>query len=138
MIKERIRAFFSKETGEGYLKKTIPFVLVLVSLISIGTTVYFYSQMVASRSGAVKKSSPEELQRLVDKVSQIILLPADEVPTVATVNDLALLKGQPFFTNAKVGDRVLIYPKAKKAILYNPDSNKIIEVAPVSPAAPEK
>ncbi len=41
-------------------------------------------------------------------------------------------KGQPFFANAQVGDKVLIYYKAKKAILYNPTDNKIVEVGPIS------
>lgn len=138
MIQERIRALFSEEKRAGYLQKTLPFSLVLISLVSIGTGIYFYSQAVALKSGVAQKSSPEELRQLVNKVSQIILLPTDEVPTVATVNDLALLKGQAFFANAKKGDRVLIYSKAKKAILYDPDSNKIIEVAPVSLAPPVK
>lgn len=42
------------------------------------------------------------------------------------------LRDQPFFANAQRGDKVLIYANAKKAILYNPPSNKIIEVAPVN------
>jgi hypothetical protein len=41
------------------------------------------------------------------------------------------LKGQSFFADAKVGDKVLIYKNAKKAILYDPIADKIITIAPL-------
>ncbi len=53
-------------------------------------------------------------------------------PTVATVSDPAKLQGQTFFANAKVGDKVLIYTNAKMAYLYDPISNKLINVAPLN------
>ncbi|OGN17447.1 MAG: hypothetical protein A3F48_04405 [Candidatus Yanofskybacteria bacterium RIFCSPHIGHO2_12_FULL_41_9] len=62
----------------------------------------------------------------------MLVLPTDEQPTVATVTDLEALKGQPFFLNAKIGYKVLIYTKAKKAILYDPQARKIVEVAPIN------
>jgi hypothetical protein len=74
----------------------------------------------------------EENRALLDKIGAIILLPKDETPTIATVNDLDKLKGQPFFANAQLGDKVLIYAKAKKAVLYRPSENKVIELAPLS------
>ena len=37
-----------------------------------------------------------------------------------------------FFANAQVGYKVLVYAVAKKAILYDPISNRIIEVGPVN------
>ena len=76
--------------------------------------------------------SDAEVAALVAKVSQLIVLPTDEKPTVATVTDPEKLKDQPFFANAKNGDKVLIYTTAKKAILYDPNLNRIVEVAPLS------
>jgi hypothetical protein len=35
-----------------------------------------------------------------------------------------------------LGDKVLIYSRAQKAILYSPSKNKIIEVAPINLTAP--
>lgn len=61
-------------------------------------------------------------------VEKLMELPNEE-PTVATISDLATLQGQPFFARAEEGDRVLFYTQAKKAILYRPTANKIIEVA---------
>ena len=69
---------------------------------------------------------------VVSRVGQLMVLPENETPTVATVTDPDKLKDQPFFANTKIGDKVLIYPNAKKAILYDPAQGKILEVAPLN------
>ena len=74
-----------------------------------------------------------ESKQVVDQVGKLIILPQGETPAVATITDVERLKqNQPFFSQAKDGDKVLIYTKAKKAILYRPAENKIVEVAPVN------
>lgn len=107
-------------------------IILLTALI--GSSYYFYSkyqkaQMLLNNTGAVGK---EEVKTLVYQVGKLIELPANETPTVATVTDIIKLKDQPFFTKAKNGDKVLIYTQAKKAILYRPSTNKVIDVAPVN------
>ncbi len=74
----------------------------------------------------------QETRDLVAAVSKLIVLPDGEDPTVATVSEPNKLKSQAFFAKAQKGDKVLIYTNAKKAILYNPETNKIIEVAPIN------
>jgi hypothetical protein len=69
-------------------------------------------------------------------VGKLILLPSGETPTIMTVTDKQKLTGQQFFANAKNGDKVLIYEKAKKAFLYDPVADKIIEVSPILTASP--
>jgi hypothetical protein len=71
----------------------------------------------------------QEMQKIVDEIGKIMVLPADETPTLATVTDPEVLRNQPFFDKALVGDKVLIYTKAKRAMLWRPDSHKIIEVS---------
>ena|SRR3989344_4936222 len=65
-------------------------------------------------------------------VGKLMVLPEGEEPTIATVSNLEQLASQPFFTNAKVGHKVLIYTEARKVILYDPVLNKIVEVAPLN------
>lgn len=84
-----------------------------------------------------KLSNPQaaaqaETQELTRQVGKLIELPSRESPTVATVVDVNKLKSQAFFSNAKNGDKVLIFTQAKKAILYRPSTEKIIQVAPVN------
>ncbi len=69
---------------------------------------------------------------IVNLVGKLMLLPDGETPTLAKVSDLSALASQPFFKNAAVGDVVLMYGKSRKAVLYDPAANKIIEVAPIT------
>jgi len=69
--------------------------------------------------------------QLLERVGKLMELPQDE-PTIAVVAVLAPLQDQPFFRNARVGDVVLMYKRSLKAILYDPETNKIIEVAPIT------
>lgn len=77
-------------------------------------------------------AQPVTTEDMVAKVGKLILLPSGETPTLATVSDLSKLKDQPFFANAKQGDIVLLYATARKAYLYDPIQNMLIEVAPIS------
>jgi hypothetical protein len=105
-----------------------------VILLAIIPSVYFYMQYKKelSRSANPTQFATEEAKNLVALVSKLMNLPTEETPTVATVNDKEKLKNQPFFSKSENGDKVLIYTTAKKAILYRPSINKIIDVAPVN------
>ena len=108
------------------------FILILLSLIG------FYYLWSKNKTEHIEQTpenvtvAVDEVQGLVEKVGKLMLLPQNETPTLATVSDLSKLKGEPFFNNAEEGDKVLIYGQAKKAILYSPKKNIIIEVATVS------
>jgi hypothetical protein len=74
----------------------------------------------------------EETKKLVEQVSRVMVLPSSETPTVATITDISKIKNQPFFAKAENGDKLLIYTNAKRAILFRPSTNKVIDVAPVN------
>lgn len=74
----------------------------------------------------------DEVAALLAQVGKLMILPEGEIPAVATVSDIDALVGQPFFKDAEVGDVVIIYSKAEKAILYNPREQKIVNVASLS------
>lgn len=77
-----------------------------------------------------QKAPQNEVIQLQQRLSSIMELPT-ELPTLATVSDIRKLSNQAFFAHAQNGDKVLIYPLAKKAILYRPSSGKIINVGPI-------
>jgi hypothetical protein len=113
--------------GKSYSK----LVLSLIALVALLLAGYFYYQF-----NTLKKNpqavAQKETADLVSKVSKLVLLPEGETPTVATVSDPEKLKDQAFFAKAMVGDKVLIYAQAKKAVLYSVSLNKIIDVAPLN------
>ncbi|MGH7204365.1 MAG: hypothetical protein ACREHC_08015 [Candidatus Levyibacteriota bacterium] len=68
---------------------------------------------------------------LIASVSAQIKLPTDEDPILATVSDKNQLQNQDFFKQAQDGDKILMYPKNKKAFLYRPSINQVIAQAPL-------
>lgn len=112
---------------EKFVKVVVP----IVAIVAVVVAGYLYSQV------RVLKQSPQavaqkEVEALVAKVGKLVVLPAGETPTVATVSDPEALKDQTFFATAQKGDKVLIYAQAKKAILYSVTMNKVIDVAPLN------
>lgn len=104
-------------------------ILVLVLVAAIAAAGYFAYQYYSLRQNPTI-AAQEEVKNLVSQVGKLIDLP-NEQPTIATVVDAEALRSQAFFAKAEKGDKVLIYPNAKKAYLYSPALNKIIEVGPV-------
>ena len=130
----KIDEIIKSVAGLDRKKRLFLIVLVIFFLIAIGAGVsayYFYQKWGELRIDP-QKLAESEAQEIIKQVGRLIVLPEDETPTVATVTDPERLRDQPFFAKAKAGDKVLIYTKAKKAILYDPTQNKIVEVAPLN------
>ena len=106
--------------------------VITIGLLLISILVIFSLYIKIYKTNSPEKLASNEINDVVAKVSKIIILPEGEEPTIATVLDLEKVKDQPFFANAKIGDKVLIYLKAKKAFLYDPIANKIVEATYLS------
>lgn len=79
-----------------------------------------------------------QLEKTIQRVSKLVDLPTDETPTLAVVSNPDLLKDQPFLSKAAKGDDILIYTKAKKAYIYDPARNKIVDIAAIDLGTPSK
>ncbi len=108
--------------------------LLIGAVLALIPSYYFYTkyQQAQKLLKNPQQVATEQTKAVVDKVGKLIALPSDETPSLATVQDKTKLKDQPFFKNAVNGDKLLLYIKARKAILYRESSNKIIEVAPIN------
>lgn len=108
--------------------------LLIGAVLALIPSYYFYTkyQQAQKLLKNPQQVATEQTKAVVEKVGKLIALPTDETPSLATVQDKTRLKDQPFFKNAVNGDKLLLYIKARKAILYRESSNKIIEVAPIN------
>jgi type II secretory pathway pseudopilin PulG len=118
------------------LTKKSGFVLfVILILVAIaGWSSYSYLQ---TKQELAKLSTAEGQQRLaqqevdmvINQLKKRMILPDKERPTLATVTDVEVLKkNQPFFQKAQNGDKVLVYVGDKKAIIYRPSKDLIVNV----------
>lgn len=119
----------AKPRSRKFFRKYFALILILLVIILALTSAYFYKK---STSNATDQVSVAEIKSLVEKVGRLAILPTDETPTIATVSDPEALKNQAFFVDAKKGDKVLIYSNAKKAFLYDPTLDKIVNIAPLN------
>ena len=112
------------------------FILVFALIIIEGAATEGYLLMHHKKAqpeeDAVAQQINELNQRhndLVKTVSSQIAVPPDEDPTVATVTDPNALKNQAFFSEAEVGDKILMYRKNEQAFLFRPSIQQVIAQA---------
>jgi len=122
-------------------RKLLAFLVIIVAIVGGFGSWYFYNKYQTLKANP-NVEAQAEVKSLTTTIGKFMELPTDEDPTVATILDKEKIKDQPFFKNAKNGDKLLAYTKAMKAILYRPSTNRIIEVGPIinnqQPAAEEK
>lgn len=119
-------------------KKITVIVACIIVLLIVACGCYF----LADRMGYVKAFKmarqyvkqtelSKEDKVILEQLKKIMLLPEEETPTMAIIQDVEKLKTQQpgFFTDAKNGDRLIIYPN--QAIIFDAVANKIIKVGPV-------
>lgn len=116
------------------MQKKIIVGTIFLGIVAVISSVYFYRQYQKAqyRLNHPTDVAQQDAKETLRAVGKLMMLPEGEEPTVMQVTDIAKLKDQPFFANAKNGDKVVIYTKAKKAILYRVDINKIIDIAPIN------
>jgi hypothetical protein len=104
-------------------------VLVVLGFLTYG---YLHTRSELKRLSNPQTASQDATEELVSKVGKLVELPSGETPTLASVQDVNKLKSQEFFARAQNGDKVLVYSKANRAVLYRPSTNKVIEFSKVN------
>jgi hypothetical protein len=108
--------------------------LVVIGAATLGAGGVFaasYLDLLPTRQAATASPTPKlEVDQIIDQISDSVELPRGEVPSLATVTDPGKLQDQTFFKQAEVGDKVLLYTEAKRAVLYRPKTGKVVETGP--------
>lgn len=103
----------------------------LVAALSGSAGGYFFIQdRKNDQQTQTKQGSLSDVSYVVSRVSRHMILPSDETPALLTVTDTTKLTST-FLRQAKNGDKVLVYQANKKAVIYRPSADKIVDVGPV-------
>lgn len=113
-------------------------------LVTSGTTTLVFTVLFAQQSARVHTLSAQirqlqnpqqEADEIVAKVRSLIDLPGN--PTVAAIVNVEKLRKQhAFYAKAENGDFVLI--TSTRAVLYDPESERILDVVPVTSSGSTK
>ena len=117
---------------------------IAVLVLLVGFLGWKYHDLSKSSLSKQQVADQKTSDRVVNEVKKIYMLPTDEAPTVARIQDTDKLENQQFFKDAKNGDYVLVFQKNKLALVYRESSHKLVTVGPVNiqdnnsttPAAP--
>ena len=115
-------------------KRSFPWLNQLLFVALIGVSAFAGYLFVQNRDlrDQVPLTQEEEVQQLIDEISEFLDLPAGEEPSLATIEDVEQLRSQSFFENAQNGDKLLIYEEARRAFLYRESTNRIVNSGPIS------
>ncbi|MFM2383863.1 MAG: hypothetical protein RIQ72_435 [Candidatus Parcubacteria bacterium] len=119
----------AKPVKKGKGKKAF---LLLLSYVIVAIIVWQIQSQFSNSPERQQELARQEVQGVVDQVKEIMILPENEFPQMATVDNAPeLAKTQAFFAAVENGDKVLIYLQDQKAIIYRPGTDKIVNVGPV-------
>ncbi|MFA5947927.1 MAG: LytR C-terminal domain-containing protein [Candidatus Gracilibacteria bacterium] len=123
-------------SNQNNKSKIVFIVLAIIATVALVAVFYAYYQAQKEIEFLTSPTAQEEYAKqetadLIAKVKKHIVLPIDEEPLVANVLDAEKLKiEQPFYTDAKNGDKLVIY--STKAILYDAVNDILVNVGPVT------
>lgn len=134
--KRRIGAPRLHLSGMGIVIASCAVIILALAALSA----YLYHQNTKLKTNNHQSSANDQAiaDRVMEKVKKLYAFPNNETPTVATVKDITQLKGQAFFKSAQNGDNLLVFSKAKIALIYREKENKIINIGPVEVGQPNQ
>ncbi len=108
-------------------KRILRRVVVAVVIVVVATASIIVACVLSHKK---QQASLNNVGVITSKVGEIFLLPADEKPALATVTNSKKISSN-FAGKVKNGDKILIYQTNKRAIVYRPSINRIIDVQAV-------
>lgn len=120
-----------------FVRRRVVIPLVVASLAlaaSVGAYVFL------GASSAPQTLTEAEVQKIIAEVGELIILPADETPLVASVVNAELLRAtESFYRHAQDGNILLLYTESGRAILYDRERDIIVNIGTLQnpPAAGE-
>ena len=105
-------------------------IVLVIIIILLGVAIYsfmYFNQL------QLKESNADHRKRILLALGKVMVLPEYETPDVLSIKEKnETLAKIAIFRKAKTGHEIIIYPRYhKKAILFDPKSNKIVDILPI-------
>lgn len=101
--------------------------LVIILLLLLFVTLGVCGLLFVKYKQAVETKTLSERQQILQKIEAVIVLP-DEQPDLSTVLDTSKLTNATLQKRAQDGDKLLVYDKAKRLIIYRPSVGKVVDM----------
>lgn len=134
---EGLKSRMSGLKEPGSRKKIALILLVALVVLGAGFGGWFYMHKKAVKQAEVKKQEAEASVNLKN-IFAIGKLPVDEDPLYSEVKNLETVKDSAFFKDAKIGDTLLYFKKARMAGILRPSEGRIISSALVVGEVPKE
>lgn len=122
--------------NSGYAR-ALPIALILVVLL--GGTGYLVRAAMQSRSGSNSQDlqvregvDPQVVANVINRVRELVAVTADELPTVATIQDITVLRPQnpTLYRDAQNGDKLLVW--SDKVVVYSSNMDRVLVAMPIN------
>ena len=121
----------SERTGRRAKRKFMVGVLVLLLIVAAGTSTLLFVKY----QDALKDNPQREQQRVLTALAEVIQLPK-EAPGFSTVVDVSKLSNPTLKARAKNGDKLIVFAKAKRLVIYRPSTTKVIDMLTIQDKQP--
>lgn len=116
------------ESKEIKNKSKMSLIIVIILVLIVGGVAY--AKMKTPSAEQAQKRQMKQNQETIASIKKIMVVPEEE-PIIATINEAAvLIKEQAFYAGSQNGDKLVIFPKVQKAIIYSPSRNVIVNSGP--------
>jgi hypothetical protein len=106
-------------------------VLIIIFLVGLGVIVGKRQGILFSKDNT--QVTEAQAGRIVRKLSDIILIPSEEIPLVFKITNVEEIKAtQPFYIHAENGHYLIVYQQSALAFIYDKGNDRVINVGPVA------
>jgi hypothetical protein len=89
--------------------------------------------LLINRDDSQQAKDASDTKSVIERVSDLYIVPQGETPTVAVIENVdKVADNKEFFENAIDGDYLLVYKKAKVALIYRAEAGKLVNAGPVT------
>ena len=122
---------YSNKNNKGFFHYLLQ-VIVIIGLIVGGWLAFTGRIQLDDTVKTDVEQTQVETDGLLDKISKHMILPSSERPVLATIIDADKLSLEdPFYVGSVDGDKLLIWSAEKRAIIYSPSRDIVINMGPI-------